>query len=202
VRRRKRAPAPPPCRDVAITRHQTRIHSIRLSGLPLTCGRSDGACGPWVFPELHTSGHRVTVLGQGASPSRSRASRRGRGVRSPHRRGFVTCDFVFPRSGNRNQFSDRFFRAHMGRSPDFHRPGVMARMRVDGKNVILIPVEDREMASELCFCEPPVRIELTTFRLQGDQSPVWRCPHVFAYARQLRKYIRVSSVLFAPIRGS
>ena len=28
----------------------TRIHSIRPSSLPLTCGRPDGANGPWVFP--------------------------------------------------------------------------------------------------------------------------------------------------------
>jgi hypothetical protein len=32
----------------------------------------------------------------------------------------------------------------------FHRPGVMARMRVGGKNVILIPLEDRAMAPLNC----------------------------------------------------
>jgi hypothetical protein len=39
----------------------------------------------------------------------------------------------------------------MGRRPDFPRPGVTARNRVEGKNAILIAFDDLEMASELRF---------------------------------------------------
>jgi hypothetical protein len=49
--------------------------------------------------------------------------------------------------------------------------------------------------------EPPVRIELTTARLQGDRSPVRLGSHSFVHARHLRIRIRDSSPLFALIRG-
>ena len=49
--------------------------------------------------------------------------------------------------------------------------------------------------------EPPVRIELTTFRLQGDGSAVRLGSHLFVHARHLRIRIRDSPPLFAPIRA-